>query len=180
VVAQAREEGHEVTAFARETHGDATDPAAVARVIPGHDAVISALGRGATFRSAGLMQRAMGTIVPAMGRAGVRRIVLMSSFGVGDSIRDAPLIPRLMYRVLLRDIYADKKLAEDHLRSSSLDWTIVYPVRLTDGPRTSRYRVGERLDLSGMPTISRADVADFMLKELKSRAYVRKTAVISN
>lgn len=180
VLAQARAQGDEVSAFARATHGDATDPAAVARAMPGHDAVISTLGRRATFRSDDLMQKAMRAIVPAMERAGVRRIVLMSSFGVGDSIRDVPLIPRLMYRVLLRDIFADKELAEDYLRASGLDWTIAHPVQLTNGPRTGRYRAAEKLELRGVPTISRADVADFMLKELHEGKYVRKTVVLSN
>ena len=179
VVAQANEERHQVTAFARATHGDATDPAAVARVMQGHDAVISTLGRRASLSSDKLFERALRAIVPAMERSGVRRIVLMSSFGVGDSIRDVPLLPRLIYRTLLRELFADKKVGEDYLRSSALDWTIVHPVQLTNGPRTGRYRAGERLGLAGMPKISRADVADFMLKELRERAYVRKTVVLS-
>jgi putative NADH-flavin reductase len=179
LVAQAREQGHQVTGFVRATHGDATDRAALARVVPGHDAIVSTLGRRA-FKSANLMQNAMRALVPAMERAGVRRLVVMSSLGVGETLRDVPLIPRLMYRLFLTDLFADKKAAEDYLRGTALDWTFVYPVQLTDGPRTGRYRVGERFDLSGMPKVSRADVADFMLKELRERAYVRKTAVISS
>jgi len=103
----------------------------------------------------------------------------MSAFGVGESRRDAPLIPRIMYRVLLSGIFADKKAGEDEIRRSSLDWTIVYPVLLTDGPLTGSYRVGEHVELRGMPKISRADVAHFMLAEMKNRAFLRKVAVIS-
>ena len=103
----------------------------------------------------------------------------MSSLGVGATLRDVPLIPRLMYRLLLMDLFADKKAAEDQVRASTLEWTFVYPVQLTDGPRTGRYRVGERLQLRGVPKVSRADVADFILKELAQPSYVRKTAVIS-
>jgi putative NADH-flavin reductase len=84
-----------------------------------------------------------------------------------------------MYRVLLADIFADKKAAEDEIRRSRLDWTIAYPVLLTDGPLTGHYRVGERLELRGVPKISRADVAHFMLAEMKNRAFVRKVAVLS-
>ena len=180
LVEQAASHGHEVTAFARATHGDATDPQALARVVPGHDAVASALGRRATFKSENLIERSMRALAPAMQRAGVRRLVVVSAFGVGDSRRDAPLVPRLMYRLLLGNIFADKKAAEDFLRGTSLDWTFVYPVLLTDGPRTGRYRAGERLDLRGVPKISRADVADFILRELREPAYMRKTVVLSD
>lgn len=192
LVQQALKQGHEVTAFARNPDaisaderlrivvGDTTrDAEQIAAVVRGQDAVVSALGRRNTFRSDNLIARSMHSIVPEMEQAGVRRLVLMSAFGVGESCRDAPLIPRIMYRVLLRDIFADKKSAEDDIRRSSLDWTIVYPVLLTDGPPTGNYRVGERLELHGMPKISRADVAHFMLSELKNRAFVRKVAVIS-
>ena len=180
LVEQAPSHGHEVTAFARATHGDATDPDAIARAVPRHDAVISALGRRATFKSDRLIERSMRALAPAMERAGVQRLIVVSAFGVGESRRDAPLIPRLMYRLLLGDIFADKLAAEDYLRGTSLDWTVLYPVLLTNGPRTGRYRAGERLDLQGVPKISRADVADFILRELRDAAYVRKTAVLSD
>lgn len=179
VVSQARALGDEVTAFARAAHGDATDPAAVGRAVPGHDAVVSALGRRMSFKAEGLIERSMRAIAPAMEKNGVRRLILVSAFGVGDSLREAPLIPRLMYRSLLKDIFADKKAAEDYLRGTGLDWTFVYPVMLTNGPRTGRYRAGEHLALRGMPKIARADVAHFILKELRERAYVRRTAVLS-
>jgi putative NADH-flavin reductase len=118
------------------------------------------------FRSPDRTQHA--AIVPAMERAGVRHLILVSAFGVGESRRDAPLIPRIMYRVLLSDIFADKKAAEDNVRRSNLDWTFVYPVLLSDGPTTGAYRVGERLELRGVPKISRADVAHFIVSELES------------
>ena len=189
---QALSQGHEVTAFARNPDalsaekrvrivaGDTTrNVEQIAEAIRGQEAVVSALGRRNTLRSDNLIARSMHFIVPAMEQAGVRRLLVMSAFGVGESRRDAPLIPRIMYRVLLSDIFADKKDAEDEIRRSSLDWTIVYPVLLTDGPLTGSYRVGERLELRGMPKISRADVAHFMLAEMKNRAFVRKAAVIS-
>ena len=105
---------------------------------------------------------------------------MVSAFGVGDSRRDAPLIPRIMYRLLLTDIFRDKKAAEDDLRRSSVDWTVAYPVLLTNGRATGRYRAGERLALSGMPKVSRADVAHFVLSQLERRDYVRKVAVLAD
>lgn len=192
VVRQALSRAHRVTAFVRRpdslpiTHdslrialGDATRPEDVAAAMPGQEVVVSALGRRNSFRSDQLISRSVEAIVPAMQATGVRRLILVSAFGVGESHREAPIIPRLMYCTLLRDIFADKKAAEDALRRSALDWTILYPVLLTNGPLTARYRAAERLDLRGMPTISRADLAQFALSEIENRAFVRKVAVIS-
>ena len=193
VVSQALEAGHEVTIFVRDPNvsglarervrivvGDTLhDDARVAEAVRGQDAVVSALGRRRSFKSEDLIRLSLQSIVSAMERNGVRRLVLVSAFGVGDSKRDAPLIPRIMHRLLLTNLFADKKAAEDDLRRSSVDWTVVYPTLLTEGPRTRSYRVGERLELSGVPKISRADVADFVVAQLASREYVRKVAVIS-
>ena len=195
VVAQALRHGHDVTAFVRDPRkmagtdgrlrvvvGSTTDgEGAVAQAVRGQDVVVSALGRRNSFRSSDLIARSMRAIVPAMESQGVQRLIVVSAYGVGDSGRDAALLPRLMYRLLLRDIFADKKAGEDYLRRSGLDWTLVYPVALTNGPRTGRYRVGERLELRGvLPRISRADVADFILTQLGSTAYRRKVAIISD
>lgn len=193
VVRQALGRGHRVTAFVRRPDalpikddnlgiaiGDTTrDESKVAEAIGGQDVVVSALGRRKSFSSDHLIARSMQAIVPSMERAGVRRLILVSAFGVGESRRDAPMIPRIMYSLLLRDIFADKQVAEEGLRRSDLDWTIVYPVLLTDGPLTAKYRVGERLALRGLPKISRADVAHFILGEIEGRAFVRKVATIS-
>jgi len=193
IVAQALDRAYEVTAFARRPEavparerlrmvsGDAVrDPAAVAEAVRGQDAVLSALGVRSSFFPRDLMQRSLANIVPAMEAAGVGRFVLMSAFGVGDSRKDAPVLPRLMYNTLLACIFADKRAAEDALKRSTLDWTIVYPVLLTNAPRSVRYRAAERLELRGFPSISRADVADFMLRELVERRFVRRTVVLSN
>jgi putative NADH-flavin reductase len=193
VVKQALGQGHTVTAFVRNQAklptndtrlrvviGDTTlDMPKVAEAVSGQDVVISTLGRRSSFKSDHLIERSMQAIVPAMERAVVRRLILVSAFGVGESRRDAPLIPRIMYRVLLSDIFADKKAAEDNVRRSNLDWTFVYPGLLTEGPMTGKYRVGERLELRGFPKISRADVAQFVLAEIGKRAFVRKVAVMS-
>jgi len=193
LVTQALQQGYEVVAFVRDpdkftitdprlrvVRGDVTrDSSAVTEAVREQDAVISALGRRNSFRSAGLISQSMRTIVPAMKRQGVRRLIVLSAFGVGESYHYAPLIPRTLFRLLLGDIFADKKAGEDYVRQSSLDWTLVYPVLLTNGPRTGKYRVGERLDLHGVPKISRADVADFILTQLQDATYRHRTALIS-
>jgi hypothetical protein len=103
----------------------------------------------------------------------------MSAFGVGETVRDASPMQRLMYFLLLSDIYADKLTGERALVASGLDWTIVYPVLLSDGPPTGAYRVGERLSMRGVPKVARADVADFLVGELAAHRFARARAVIS-
>ena len=192
LVSQALDRGYQVTVFARRPEavpmrehlrivaGDAArDAGAVAEAVRGQDAVLSALGVRTSFFPRGLMQRSLANIVPAMEAAGVRRFVLMSAFGVGESRKDAPIGPRLVYKTLLACIFADKRVAEESLKRSALEWTIVYPVLLTNAPRSVRYRAAERLELRGFPSISRADVADFMLRELVERRFVRRTVILS-
>jgi putative NADH-flavin reductase len=111
IVAQALDQGHAVTGLARRparlaiqhphlttVAGDvAADERALARVLPGHDVVASALGRGQSLRSDGLIARAALHIVSAMERAGVRRLIFLSAFGVGGTAPHAPWLFRLMF-----------------------------------------------------------------------------------
>ena len=156
-------------------HNTAVLTAAVA----GQDAVISTLGVGQSFKPGRLIRTTAPAIVGAMLQQGVRRLVFTSAFGVGATRQDTPLLPRLFIATLLRQIYADKKAGEEAIRNSSLDWTIVYPVGLTDGPKTGTYRAGERLSLSGFPRISRADVAEFLLKQVHDPAFIRKGVLVA-
>src|SRR6185503_14852056 len=112
------------------------DAGALAEAVRGHDAVISALGRGLSFKPDAVMQRSVPALLSAMRSSGVRRLIFTSAFGVGDSIRDAPFFGWLFMRTLLRNIYTDKAIGEDLIRGSGLDWTIVHPTQMTDGPLT--------------------------------------------
>jgi len=153
---------------------------ALATAVANQDAVISTLGVGNSFKSGGLIGRSAPALVAAMQAHGVRRLVFTSAFGVGATYRDTPLLPRVFNATLLRDIHADKQAGEAVIQASSLDWTIVYPVGLTDGPRTGAYRVGERLALSGFPRISRADVAELLVQQVADRSHVRKGVLIAS
>jgi putative NADH-flavin reductase len=161
--------------------GSATDDSqALADAVRAQDAVISTLGVGRSFKSEGLITLSMPRIVRAMEGHGVRRLIFTSAFGVGDTRRDVPLVPRIFIRVLLQGIYRDKERGEATLRASGLDWTLVYPVGLIDAPGIGRCRAGERLSLSGFPRIARADVADFLLNQIDDTTYVRKGVLISS
>ncbi len=194
IVQQALAKNHQVTAFVRDparlpisgknlttvTGALPGDVRALADALPGHDAVISSLGLHNALKAHHFSENNMRVLVPSMEQKGVRRLIVVSANGVGDTHRHSPLLPRLMYRLLLTDIFADKKAGEDIVRASRLDWTFAYPTMLTNGPRTGSYRAGERLELNGMPKISRADVADFVLRQLDDPAFLRKGAVLSN
>lgn len=193
LILQAIAAGHDVTALVRDPRrlpagierarvvtGDATDAAAVREAMRGQDAVISALGVGNSLKSNGLITKAAPAVVEAMSLAGVRRLVWTSAYGVGETYRDVPLIPRIMIGVLLRDLYADKTAGEAAIRSSQLDWTLVHPSTLSNRPAKGRCRSGERLKLGGLPTIARADVATFLVTQLDDRTYSRKNVLISD
>lgn len=194
LVRQALQQGHMVTALVRDPSqlsiasdnlrvlaGSVTgDGPALAAAVHGQDVVISALGVGKSFKSGGLFAESVPRIVRAMNDEGVRRLVFTSAFGVGETRRDVPLVPRFFIRLLLQDIYRDKDAGEAQLIDSALDWTLVYPSGLVDGAATGRYRVGERLSLRGFPRIARADVAAFLLSQIDDTTHVRKRVLISS
>jgi putative NADH-flavin reductase len=155
------------------------DEAPLAAAMSGQDAVISALGVGKSFTSGGIIGQAVPRVLRAMEAAGVRRLVFTSAFGVGETRRDVPLIPRIFMSTLLRDVYRDKEAGDAQLRASTLSWTIVYPTGLVDRAATGQYRVGERLALRGFPTIARADLAGFLLDQVDDARYVRKGVLVS-
>jgi putative NADH-flavin reductase len=194
LVRQALAHGHEVTVFVRNprrlpiTHnhlrvliGSVTaDCEPLAAAVHSQDIVISALGAGNSLKSSGLIARSVPTIVRAMESRAVRRLIFISAYGVGSTRKDVPILPRMLIHLLLKDLYADKQAGEENLRLSGLDWTLIYPTTLTNGPRTGRYRVGERLVLQGLPRVSRADVADFILSQLEDSQYIRRGVLISH
>jgi uncharacterized protein YbjT (DUF2867 family) len=145
----------------------------------GQDVVISALGRGQSLASHQLLEQSVPALLTAMRAHGVRRLIFTSAIGVGEAVRDIPFLPALFARTLLRGIYADKVIGERMVRESGLEWTIAQPAGLTNGPRTERYQSGERLPLSGLPKIARADVGHFLLAQIEDRSNVGKTLVLA-
>jgi putative NADH-flavin reductase len=194
---QAVAAGHEVKALVRDPgklplslsaherleliRGDALDPAAVARTVAGVDAVLSVLGQ-TKGSPPDLVTRATENILAAMKAHGVRRIVTLTGAGVPDP-RDQPkLIDRIFTFFLKRisgAVLEDGKAHAARLGASGLAWTVVRAPRLTNGPHTGRYRVGFVGKDSGVQ-VSRADVADFMLKEVQSSRYVQQMPVVTS
>jgi putative NADH-flavin reductase len=120
-------------------------------------------------------------IVRAMQQQGVKRLVCQSSLGVGDSRgRLGFLYNFFIIPLFLRNLFADKVVQEAIIRESALDWVIIRPTALTNGPRKGIYRDGSGIGHWFFPTkISRADTADFMLKQLAGNTHLRQTPAIA-
>jgi len=234
LIEQALEQGHVVTAFARDpskvrtahqnlrvARGDILNSGSVEAAINGQDAVLSALGirphvglvvilviicqvlarllalagpfnwllrlgvplllilffsRKKTTLSDGTRN-----IVQAMQKLGVKRFICESSLGIGESRGQLGLLYNfILIPLFLRGLFADKEVQDKIIKDSTLDWVIVRPGALTNGPRRGVYRAG--MDIGHWfftVKISRADVADFMLKQLTDNTYLRKTPGVS-
>lgn len=193
LVEQALTQGHTVTAFARTpaklalrhprlrvVAGDVLDAAAVQAAVAGHDAVLSALGAPAGNK-APIRSEGTRNILQAMQQAGVHRFVCLTTLGMGDSRPALPFAYKyLIVPLFLRSAFADSELQEACIRQSAVDWTIARPATLTNGPRTGEYRHGFPPNETGLKIkISRADVADFMLRQLREPTYLRQAASLS-
>ena len=193
VVTQALEQGHDVTAFARSPEkldqkheklqvikGNVLDFASVERAIQGQDVVLCTLGLPPMDKS---NLRANGTknIIRAMEKTGAKRFICQSSDGVGESRDTLPFLMKyLIVPFMLRRAFADHEIQENYIKESQLDWIIVRPAALTDGEHTGSYQHGYTADNKTVKfKISRADTADFMLKQLADNNYLHKTPSIS-
>jgi putative NADH-flavin reductase len=186
VITQALAQGHSVMAFARRpeavstqhasltvVQGDVVDAAAVAAATAGHDAVISALG---TRGGPSALVEGTRNILTAMAQTGIRRSLWVSSFGVGDSLKNMSWVAQtVIVKGFLRQAIGEKEAQEQVIRELGLDWIIARPGGLTDGPLTGTYRcIAGPQEKVGRPSIARADVADFLLKNLTDARYVRQ------
>ena len=134
------------------------------------------------FRRNTKLSDATRNIVRAMEQHGVKSFICQSSLGVGDSRGKLGFLYNfLIIPLFLRGLFADKAAQESLLRQSRLDWVIVRPTALTNGPRKGAYRAGSNIGHWFFPTkISRADTAEFMLKQLTSTDYLRQTPGLAN
>jgi uncharacterized protein YbjT (DUF2867 family) len=190
IVRDAVAKGHSVVALvrskasanlpdARMIEGDARDEATLARAMDGCDTVVSALGTGIGFRKVDLLTVATHALVTAMMRNGVRRLVCVSALGVGDSRGHGGFVfDRLFLPLLLSQAYKDKERQEAAVRASALDWVLVRPAMLTDDPARGSARAFT--DLAGVKggKIARADVARFVVEQLTTDTWLRRTPVL--
>lgn len=157
--------------------GNVLDPAAAAAAVAGADAVVCLLGR-TSDNPEDVVSRGTANIIDAMHDHGVKRLVALTSMGLGSSRRQIPWYVRVANATVLHDLMADKARQEELVAGSGLDWTIVRPGGLTDGPHTGEYIHGLDVEVTAGP-ISRANVADFLLRVVETGAYVRAAPVVT-
>lgn len=194
LVEQALATGHQVVAFVRDPsrlttrherltimQGELADRAAIERAVLGADAVISVLGprRGARAKS---ITRGTENILVAMNKHGVRRIVVTST----PSAQDPSDVPDFRFKLVVsmiqliaRGAYEDIVNTAQVVRASDRDWTIVRVSMLIDAPKTGVVKVGHVNKEMGM-RITRADLAEFVLKQVQDTTYLRQAPAISN
>jgi putative NADH-flavin reductase len=192
LVSDFLERGSQVTAFVRNpsmlttkhpnltlVEGDLSNHHSITYALNGVDVVISVLGnntRKALFKPSNVISQNLPNIISAMQQGRVERLLFVSSFGVNAKIFWPE---KLLLRTLFRNLFADLPVQEKLIKESGLNWTIVRPARLTNGPKTGECRSGENIYIHPFSSISRADVSDFLLKEAVAPEYQRKVATIS-
>jgi putative NADH-flavin reductase len=187
--------GHDVTAFVRNPAsftnqsslrlavGDARDGKAVAMAVAGQDAVLSALGARSLFDDR-LLPESMAHILAAMQQHGVPRLIVLGASGAlpgaGKNLSPATrLLLDLVAATLLRKPFASQRAMQALIRNSDREWTVVQPPRLVNVPGRGVWRVdGEALAKGGL-RIARADVAAFMLAQLSTTEWVRKSPFLA-
>lgn len=190
LVSQALRKEYSVTAFVHSPgkfemkhpkltirQGDVADYEAVAGAVVNQDAVVCVLGSGNSLKRHPELIDGVRNIIKGMEREGVRRLIYQSVLGVGSSIRQLGLLDKyFIVPFVIYNVVADHTIKESFIKQSELDWVIIRPPRLTNGQRTGVYRSGEHIKAKFISSsISRGDVADFILKQLSDDTYLCKT-----
>jgi putative NADH-flavin reductase len=182
--------GHSVRALARsaaripiknaaldKVSGDALDSDTIRSALQDVNVVVQTLGVDiaprAIFERTTLFSQSTRILVDAMKASGVKRLIAVTGLGAGDSRGHGGLLyDAVVFPLLLKRVYDDKDVQEWIIRSSGLDWTIVRPGLLTNSPATGHYRVLSASKDWRFGVISRADVADFLVRQVDDRALI--------
>ncbi|ORW93949.1 hypothetical protein AWB92_12500 [Mycobacterium sp. IEC1808] len=198
IVDQALTRGHHIIAVARNAEAlgaiaakwsatgrfgtaiaDVRDPAAVDAAVHESEAVISAIASAGRHANQ-LFSAGTRNIVNSLGRQQISRFICVSSRGVNFHDPALPVIYRAVIRpMFLREVYADMQAMEAIVRESDLHWTLVRAARLTDGPARGDYRVEDGRNPRGGWTLSRADLAAFVLDQLETPEWIRRTPTLA-
>ncbi|MFI9006366.1 NAD(P)-dependent oxidoreductase [Actinosynnema sp. NPDC053489] len=187
IVELAREAGHEVTAVVRTPNGrdavaDVMDPGSLGPHVAGADAVVSAIGSRSIRRPTSVQTDSTDALVRAMRARGASRLLVVSNSGMvteGDDALTRYLVKPVV-RQVLKHPWADMARMEGVVRASGLEWTILRPPRLTDGPRTDAYRTAVGVNVRGGVRVSRADLAALVLRCLADPGTVRQVISIAD
>jgi putative NADH-flavin reductase len=195
IVEQALAEGYEIVAYIRNPsklninhehlkviQGQLTDEPLIESAVSGAGAVISTLGpRGGSKNKP--LTTGMQNIIAAMKKQGVRRLIITSTLSAKDPNDKRDFKTKTLVNVVkltMRDAYEDIVSAAETVRNSDLDWTIVRLTMLNNRSKTGKVKVGYVGKGEIGPSISRADLADFMLKQVENTKYLRQAPAITN
>lgn len=188
VVSQGVDRGNLITAYVRDPSklkiehknlsvfkGDVSNARQIEEAIKDQEAVISVLGASSPFKRDVTLIRGIENIVSAMTKFNIFRFVYQSFLGVKEYRSDLGFLMDRAIPVILQNVIKDHEAKEQIITSSNLQWTIVRCSMLTNGSATGKYMHGERIvSASPLPSISRADVADFMLNQVNGTTYINK------
>jgi putative NADH-flavin reductase len=192
LVELALDEGHGVTTLVRDTRrlpisheqlvvieGDILDPQSVQRAAEGQDAVCITIGINPTRKHVTVFSEGARNVIDAIARGGEALLICVTGIGAGNSKNHGGFFyDKIFNPLLLKTIYEDKDRQEALVRSSNLSWIIVRPGFLTNGPLTGTYRALTELEGVKAGKISRADVAHFILNEIKEKRYLSQTPLL--
>ena len=188
--------GHSVRALARsaaiiplqdanldKVSDNALDPDTIRNALRDIDVVIQTLGVDFSpmlvFEGTRLFSESTRILVDAMKAAVVKRLITVTGLGAGDSRGHGGLLyDAIVFPLLLKRVYDDKDVQESIVRSSGLDWTIVRPGLLKDSPATCSYRVLAASRDWRFGTISRADIANFLVRQIDDRTLIGTTPLL--
>ncbi len=190
---QSLQAGHEVTLIARNPDrlevkherltvfkGGILDQGVIEQAIHGQDAVYITIGTKPTRKPVSVYSAGTKTVIQAMKQSSCRRLLCVTGIGAGDSRGHGGFVyDKIINPLLLKTIYEDKDRQEAIVRQSELDWEIVRPGFLTNGAHTGKYRILTNLIGVKAGNISRADVADFMLREAAEMQYSKQTPLLT-
>jgi uncharacterized protein YbjT (DUF2867 family) len=191
----ATEKGHFVRAMSRSGRlpdgvtktseafpGDARNNADITRALTGIDVVVQALGIPPSLdmllKPVTLFSEATRVLLPAMKAAGVKKLIAVTGFGAGDSNDAINILQRLPFKVLLGNAYDDKSIQEKLIVQSDLEWLIVRPGVLTNGPASGQYKVLTKPHEWRNGIVARADVAAFIVKRIEADSLNREKPVV--
>jgi putative NADH-flavin reductase len=192
VIKQALNRGHEVTVMVRDPKrlpnfskpinvltGDFSNLDTEKSTLIGQDAVICALGSRELYKNTGLRTLGTRAIIRCMEEEGVRRLVVMSSMGIGESWNQLSFFSKALFKLVMPAALEDHEAQEEAVKASALEWTLIRPSGLTNEPNVSAYEYGKEL-VPKTSRISRANVADLMLKVLENQVHIHESITISN
>jgi putative NADH-flavin reductase len=184
------EAGHQITALVRNPDrlddgssqtkiivGNVLDYKKVQESIAGTDAVAVSLGSRSDSPD-NIVSQGTQNIIRAMKALDVRRLVVITSLGVGDSKDQVPMAFKLVMKTIMRKIIIDKDRQEQFVRASGLDWVIIRPGELSNDPPTQQYIFGTDPTITAK-RVSRADVAEFVIQNLTDNQFLHQAVAIT-